>query len=857
MDMRKSFILLFLLFLPFSSPAAVERVVLENGLRVVLCRDPSRPVVAYQIWVGTGSADEAEGEAGVAHLIEHMIFKPTDAHPQGVARLVEGLGGRINAFTSYEYTVFHLAVRSRFHLQALRALADAVLHPRFDPEELSREKEVVLEEIRMGEDQPRRRFHRRLWRTAFRVHPYGRPVIGYRDTVSRLRRDDLLRFWRKWYVPPNMAVVAVGDFQTEEVLREVQQLFGGMRGSPPTRARPKEPPQKTPRAFVQGGLEEYYLALGFHIPDIHSPDFYPLEVLGDVLASGRASRLERVLKEQKGLVTSVYAYSFLSRDPGLFVIGASPVPGRAVETLGSLLEELRRVATQGVTVEELQRAKKGFEAAFLYDRETVQGEAETLGYFETILGDARRVSDYLRGIREVTPEEIRGVAARYFRRESLSLGLMSPRGQEVEVGDLLALTSELAPSEGLKRTVLPNGITLLFLRDPSLPIVGMTAAFLGGLRYETAEKAGLSQLLSRVLTRGTTYRDALKLAEEVEGLGAQMRAFAGRNSFGLELKGLSRDFRKLLEIAADVIMNPTFPERELEKARQEQLSALRRQREDLTWRAFTSLRSVLYEGHPYGMNPLGTEETVKAISREDLVEYWRDYATPRGMVLAIVGDLSWEEVRAEVERAFRDFRREGAVPPKVPRPKRPKAPLRKEILYGEGEQVHMIMGFLGASLKDADRYPLEVLGAVLGRRGGRFFRRLRDEMALGYEVFFFVRNDLDPGYLGAYLATSPEKVPRAIEGMKEVLQELLRKGLLEEEVQEAKAYLLGNYELDLQGVLNLSSSMALNELYGLGGDFFRFYPQRIEAVTPAEVLEVARRYIDLDAYALVILSPSR
>ncbi len=847
-----------LLLLPLRVGAeGVHRLVLENGLRVVLVEDHSRPVVAYQVWVGSGSADESEGEAGVAHLIEHMIFKPTQAYPQGVARLVEGLGGRVNAFTSYEYTVFHLAVSRSHHLEALRALADAVLHPRFDPSELAKEKEVVLEEISMGEDQPRRKFHKRLWRRAFSVHPYGRPVIGYRKTVSSFKRQDLLSFWRRWYVPDNMVVVAVGDLSSSEVQAEIERLFGPLRGRAPRRVRPREPFQRSPRALLErGASREYYVDLAFHIPDVKSPDFYPLEVLSAVLTSGRSSRLVRRLKEERALVTSVYSYAFLSRDPGLFVVGASPVPGKVREALDGLLEELRLVARKGVDPEELARAKKGLETSFLYDRETVQGEAETLGYFETILGDARKVAEYLKGLKGVTPDEVRGVARRYFRREGLTLGLMVPGGEGPSEEELLRYAARLGEEGGLRRCRLPNGATLLFLRDPSLPLVGITVAFEGGLRYEEEGKAGLTQLLSKVLTRGTGSRTALEIAEEVDALGARLSAFAGRNSFGIEAEGLSRDFSRLLELVAELVMDPAFPLEELDKAKAEQLAALRRQRDDLSWRAFQAFRSFLFRRHPYRLNPLGTEETIEGISREDLLRYWKAYAVPPRMVLAVVGDLEWEEVRKEVQRAFGPFSGKGVPPPSVPKEQRPKAPREKRITYGKGEQAHLVLGFLGASIRDEDRFPLEVLGAVLGRQGGRFFRRLRDEMALGYEVFFFVRCDLDPGYLGAYVATSPEKVAKATEGIKGLLREVLERGVTEREVEEAKRYLIGNYQLGLQGVLSLSSTVALNELYGLGGGFFEIYPRRIEAVTARQVAEVARRYIDLQAYTLVVLSPS-
>ncbi len=838
----------------------IQRLILPSGVRVVLEEDHSRPVVAYQIWVGVGSADERPEEAGIAHLIEHMTFKGTDKFPQGVAAFVEGLGGEVNAYTTYDYTVYHVVMGSTFWKEAADALIDAVLHPRFLEEELQKEKEVVVEEIKMGEDDPSRTLHKLLWRRSFSVHPYGRPIIGSVESVRGFGREDLLNFHRKWYVPENMVFVGVGDFSSKDLIERLKVLFAEAEGGIPERQRGEEPPQMVLRTLLERGpWKERYLGMAFHVPALSSPDLYPLELLSALLTEGEASRLQRSLKGERGLVTSIYSYSFMSRDPGLFVIRATLPPGKVREGIKGICEELARIAEEGVGGEELRRAKTLLEADLTYEKETVQGRASSLGYFEALWGDARKEKEYLEGIRKVRPEEVREAARRYLSIKNLTLALLVPYEEEIsteELSDLVAPLTEVVKKAEVRKLSLENGATLLFLEDRTVPVVGIWVVFLGGLRYETPSKAGLSQLVAEMLTKGTESRTFHQLAEEVDRMGAYLKGFAGRNTFGVEAKGLSKDFPRLLRLVADVIINPSFPEEELQRAKERQLAALRRQRDHLLRRTLQLFRETLYGDHPYGLNPLGTEESIAGITRDDLLDYYQRFALPQNMVIAIVGDLNWPDVKALVRKDFEEFIGEGFSPPMVPRPHREIGIRRKEVPYGKGDQVHFVLGFLGTTLTDEDRYPLEVLEAALSGQGGRFFVKLRDEMGLAYAVDFFARCDLDPGYLGVYMATSPEKLERALVGVKAILEEVTLEGITEEELERAKRYLIGNHEVSLQGSLAMASTLALNERYGLGWDFFKRYPQRIKEVTLEDVLRVARRYIDMESYTLVILEPS-
>jgi zinc protease len=847
--------------------AEMTRSRLENGMRIVLQEDHAAPVSAFQVWVEVGSADEGPTEAGISHLIEHMIFKGTNERRAGeLAGTIERYGGRINAYTSYENTVYYVVITSRFQEEGLKVLADAIQHPSFDAQELAREKEVVIEEIKMRDDDPQSALHRALFKNSFQRHPYGRPIIGYAAQVNGLSRERVLGYYGQWYRPRNMVFVGVGDFTASRLLSRLKELFNAPDHPLPARRRPQEPLQRSFRPLLmQKAIKERYFALGFHIPSIQDKDTYALDLLAACLGQGESSRLQQELRIKQGLVSSIYAYAFTPRDPGLFVIGGAFQPQAIQQGIEGIAWELSRIKEAGVTEEELRKAKVMVETAFIYDRETVEGEAGKLGYFEMIRGDATRERRYLQEISRVGRAEIQAVARRYLRRENLSLCVFVPEGEKEAVdsrtlGLIVALLDKEPPTiqetQGLKKIVLANGATLLFKEDHSVPVVGIAAVFLGGVRFEKSQQAGITRFLSEMLTRGTELHTATQLAREVDSVGATLETFSGRNSFGAQAKGLSKDFAQLMGLVTEVIATPSFPPEEVEKVRAEILAALGKEKDRVQSRTMRLLRETLYKRHPYRLNILGTEETIGGITRQDLMRYYLHYVLPQNLVVAVVGDVPWEEVRASVGDALQGLRRAPCAPPPIPQEHAKRGIRKKEEVAREKEQLHIALGFLGTTLHDRDRFPLAVLEAALGRQGGRFFTQLRDREGLAYMTAFFVRSDLDPGYLGVYLATSPRKEAQALQGIERILREVRDTGISQTELEQAKAYLIGNYTIGLQGPLALASTMAFDERYGLGGDFYQRYPQAIEQVTRADVLRVARRYITLDSYALITVRPS-
>lgn len=849
-----------------------RKIQLKNGLNVILEENHSAPVVAVNVWVKTGSACEQEGEYGLAHVHEHMVFKGTKRRDVGeIARVIEGDGGDINAFTSFDETVYFVAIASRFLPTALDVLSDAMENATFDPDELTKELEVVMEEIRRSEDSPARVLSEKVFSTSYSVHPYKRPVIGTKQSVNSFTREGVINFYNKWYSPSNMVLVLVGDFNAEEAINQIEDTFGKIKARPvPECVISKEPEQKEIRTFVlDKNIQEGYFSLAFHIPDARHEDSAVLDVISNILGGGESSRLYRRIKEENGLVTNVYAYSFTPKHPGLFGVGGTVEPEKSKEALSEIIKETYRLKYEPVSLEELSRAKINIESNSIYAKETMQGQAQKLGYFEVEAGDYKYEDEYLDRISQVSPEDIIRVAKTYFNNQNLNAGILFPTGKVVlnqkeieEVADeaSVAIEQELSPmtteqSDKVSKVILDNGITVLVKENHSVPLFAARAVFLGGVRYEDENTNGVSNFVSETLTRGTQSRSAEDIARGIESIAGDVTGFSGRNSFGVTVEALSRYFAQAMDIFADVIVNPSFNPVEIERARRDIISKINREQDDPVRTTINYFLSTLYTVHPYRFNVLGTPETINRINREDLVSFYEKYARPENMVIAIVGDVNEKEVLREVEKHFGKMKKGQLSAPDI-KPEAPPLDIRTKVVdQKEKAQTHMIMGFRAPSLKDPDQYPIEVLNAVLSGQGGRLFSELRDKKSLAYTVTSFLTAGLEPGFFGVYIGSAPDKQDDAIAGIKEQLARILKEGITEDELKRAQNYLVGNFEIGLQQNSAQSGKMAFDEIYGVGWDEYKRYPEQIFSVTREDVKRVANKYIDLDKYTLAIVKP--
>lgn len=423
-----------LFFISLSEAGLKEQVfetVLPNGLKVILLENHKAPLVTFQIWYRVGSRNEAWGKTGLSHVLEHMMFKGTEkVGPEGFSRIIQENGGNDNAFTSRDYTAYFENLSADRIQVAIELESDRMQNLLLREEDFRTERMVVMEERRLRtEDNPSAILSEQLVATAFQIHPYHWPIIGWMEDLARLTLEDLKAYYQTYYNPVNAFLVVVGDFKKEDLLPRIEKAFGKYpKGIVPDQNKDKDLPQiGERRIFLKKEAQFPSIVMGYHVPNLREPDSYVLEVIATILSGGKSSRFYQNLVREKRLVLDVDAdHSLLSRDPSLFYLSADLLPGKeVVEVEKALEQEVERLKKEPIGERELEKAKNQLEASFLFGQDSIFYQAMLLAQHEIVLG-WRAIDDYIPNIRRVTPEDIRGVAKRYLIPDNRTVGILIP-----------------------------------------------------------------------------------------------------------------------------------------------------------------------------------------------------------------------------------------------------------------------------------------------------------------------------------------------------------------------------------------------------------------------------------------------
>ncbi|HQK92013.1 MAG TPA: pitrilysin family protein [Armatimonadota bacterium] len=833
--------------------------VLDNGLTVIVQEQHASPVVAVRFLVGTGSAYEGRYlGAGLSHLVEHAIDGGTPTRSRtDIQKLIESIGNASNAMTEYDTTQYYITTSAPCWSQALEVLADYVLHPTFPEEIVQQEQGVIRREMAMSDDNPADRAWDLALETVFLVDSSRHRILGYPALFDALTRDDLVAYHQDRYVPENVTIVVAGDVTTADVIDRTRELLGSLpRRALKAVARESEPPQTAPRrrTIVDPDLDTAYLIMAYRSIDLLHPDLYALDVLSYVLSQGASSRLVRTLRDEQSLVSHIETHSYTPpRRPGVFAVEAMVDPANLVPAEAAIADELLRCQTEEVTPEELDRAKAQKSAELVFARETVEGLASQLAFDYYATGDVRFSERYVEGIRRVTAEDVKRVAATYLRPEALCVALLTPT--ESEASQEAVGAPSAAP---VQKVTLDNGLTLLLGEDHAVPMVSVVSATLGGLRAETRENNGICSLTAQTMLRGTASRSRVQIARALEDVGGHLEVSSGRNSITVTATVLAQNLDTALDTVGDVLQHATFPEQELAAEKQQALEGLAQEQDDAFAASERLFLPYVYTRHPYGMEPSGTPESVGGLTREAVVSLYDQLVRPERTVLALYGDFDATAARAAVEKAFAGWAR-GDHAFVAPEPERPLAELRSATLTRPQGQTMVMFGFPGPRLADDDFYVREVLDAMLsgkGLPGGPLHNTLR-ERGLVYMVHAWSADGLEPGHFTIVAATAPETADQAKAAIEEVVMNFLSTVPSESDLAAGKQMCIAEHTLSLQQLSSRAQEAALNELYGLGFDRSAHYAERIQEVTADDILRVGRQLLDLKHCVTVVVGPER
>ncbi len=793
--------------------AGVKRLVLDNGMTVLLKEDRSAPLVAIQFWVAAGSIHEDDHlGGGLSHYLEHMIFKGTETRGPGqVSKEIADAGGEINAYTSNDRTVFHATMPADRWLVGLDVLADAVFNPSFPEDEWEREREVVLREVDMGEDDPGRVINRLIWESAYRVHPYRVPVIGWRDILVTMNRNHLVDYHRRHYSPDNVILSVAGDRSLDEMEAAIREHVSAIPRTPRTPVLvPAEPPQLAERSLRKtGAYEVTRIAWVFHTADLADPDTPALDVLASAAGSGRSSPLVRRLREERRIVHDVDAWSYTPMDPGLFGVTAECEPDLEEEVVAALREEVARWHTEPFDAARIEQARREVLVQAIQNLASVGGQAGFMASGEFYAGNPRHIETYLEQVRLVTPEDLVRVAGKYLRPENGSWAILAPAAEaapapeRAEAGDL-----------HVQLHTLPGGLRLIVREDSRLPMVHVAAVMGGGLLAEAEGQAGVSQLAAELLTRGTSRQSAAELAERLESRAIDLSSFSGRNSYGLVSSGLSEDLPLLLETLAECLLDPQVPEDELEKQRALQLAALRRELERPMTHAQQMVRDAFFWGHPYRFSTQGDPAAVAALRREDVLAHHRRLLGTSNLVLAVFGDVRTEAVIAQVEQAFAELPALTAPEwPALPPP--PAEPVRADKAL-PFKQTVLIRAWPGIAAGDPREDAVSVLMDALSGLSSDLFIEVRDKRGLAYYTGATHFSGPVGGLFLIYAGTSEEGLAEVETQIQAQVERLRADGPRNDEVARAVEQLLADLARARQNNGSLAQQCALDELLGLG-----------------------------------------
>ncbi len=869
-------------------PRKIHDATLDGGLRLLARESHLSPIASVQIYASVGSADERPGEAGLAHFHEHMLFMATYTRSVGgVAGYTLGAGGRINAYTSFDVTCYYATVPIEGLDVALDVLTDVVQHSIFDPEELAREQEVVIEEIRRSEDTPSHVLSDLTFHEAYQQHPYRAPILGTAESVESFDRDRVLGFFRHWYAPDNLTVVATGDFDAARLEDQVAALFAGARPAGSRRQRPAEPRHQKLRCAVRRrDFETQRIELTWPSARFRDDDATYLELLSFILGECESSRLIRRLREQDALVDRIDSSSYTPFDPGLFTVALDSDEARSRRAVEAAIAEVERLRHEPVSERELERARANFLATEHFERESVSGLASKLGSFQLLAGDHALEDRYFELLRTATAEDLMRVAWTYLSPEQLTATALVPdrrsdtldaealesavwqglSAQAAPVRDLGAVHARGRSAQGASRPArrdsrpsiesysLDCGASLHVAPRCEVPVVAARAAFVGGLLAERESNAGLGHFLAAMWTRGTQRLGAADYAAAVEDLAAEIDGFSGRSSQGVSLEVTSDKLGPALDLMTDALLAPRFDEVEIAREKRETLAAIERRSDQLASQAFLLFGQTEFEHHPYRLPMLGHAATVEAITRDQVEAHHQALVRGGSLCLAVAGDVDPDALAGDLSERFAAL--PGGSTPGLEAEEEPRAAGPREVeLRKDRAQAHLVVGYRGLRVDDDDREVLEVISQLLAGQGGRLFLDLRDRQGLAYTVSAMNVEGLAPGYFAVYIATAPDKIDEARRGIFEHLDRLIQTPPSEEELEQTRRNLAGNYVIDQQRAAARAAHMALDGLYGLGPAHYLAYPERIAAIGCEDVLRVARRIIDPDAYTLALVRP--
>jgi zinc protease len=857
---------------------------LANGLEVYVKPVPGAATVTTMMAYRVGSSDEAKDHTGLAHYLEHLMFKGTEKlMPGDIDRLTLRNGGANNAYTDTDLTVYHFDFAADRWEPVLAVEADRMRNLRIDEKhEFELEKGAVVEELHRDEDAPWDLEHKKLMPLLFDGGPYGHPVIGEAEHVQNATAEVITGYYNKWYHPNNAVLVIAGGVEPRKALELVHKHFDAIPAAKlPDRRQPVPVTRTQPaRLEFESKFTVPRMIMAFNGVKIGDHDDLVLDVVSEILTGGRLSRLYQKLVEQEELAVEVTGSHTAGRYPGFLEIDIGVQPGgdrAAIEQM--VVAEISKLIRNPVSEAELKRAIRMMIADQIFTHESVHELADSLAFAATV-ADIEYVRKYIDRISAVTPADIQKAAAKYLDPNKRVVvwsvppeekGNGKPQRQVAGAGESSKAAVKLgraarkfraeeakAPTnlDAMQRVVLPNGLTVLLLENHRLPIVTAAAEVRQAHLMEDEAKIGVAELTGRLLSEGTDKHKAAEIADVIESVGGDL-AFTAE---GGTVRVLSPDRKLGLSLLTECLSRAQFPTDAFEREQERLLSDIDDAMDQPEKAAADMFRAMVYGKHPLGRPPLGVYEAVEKMEREDCIAYHQRLYAPNNVTLSIAGDFDSKQVIDELTQMTSEWKRADLTPGKWPDVKRGGKMKQRLISIPDAAQLQIIIGHVGVRRANEDFYKLLVMDHILGTGPGftdRLTSRIRDREGLAYSVKGEITSTagLEPGVFAVAIGTQAKNLRRVRDEVLEEIAKMRDEPPTEAEVADAKNYLLGSQPFVMAKNETIVALMTAIERFGLGSHYMEEFRKNIEAVTAADVQAMAKKYLDPSRIILVAAGP--
>ena len=853
---------------PSTSGNDTMLVRLKNGLTVYIIRDSRFPLVCTRLFVGTGSANETAEQAGISHVLEHMVFKGTEKRPKGqVARDVESLGGYLNAATSFDKTWFITDMPAKHWKTGMDVVKDMAFHPSLDPAELEAEKDVIVSELKGGDDTPTHRLFEDLQVAGLAHTVYGRPIIGFEKTIRAVTADDLRAYIRTWYQPQNMMLLVAGDIDPKAVLAHAEELFGDLKNDtilPEPAPVQLEGAAGGPRVEVTyGPWNKVYLGIALPAPALGDQRSIDLDVLAYALGGDGTSQFYRKYRYEKQLVDSISVGNMSLNRAGLFYMVAQLDADKVEPFWQEFTRDLAALDAGKITPDVIERARFNYEDGMDRASETLDGLTSWKATVQFELGGPQGEANVRHALAAVDSARLRQAQDLWLRPDQVRVRVLAP--EKAKLPDLDAILQRNWPAPAVERQKaaaaaekvgkreivdLGQGRTVILQPDRTIPYVSLEILRPGGNALLKPADQGLAQLTAATLTDGCGTRDLDAMERFVAERAASLSASAGVQSFTVSLTGPARFNADYFALLGDLLHKPTFAEKDVRRQADTLKAALVRRQDNPMSFMGSRINGFLFPGgQPYGFDGLGTAENQDRFGPGDVQAFWKQQ-NAQPWILSVAGDFDREKVLA--------FARSLPVPtaPAVDVPQ-PTWGVDKRLplsLPGR-QQAHLLLAFHAVPLDHPDAPALMLLESVLSGQSGLLFNKLRDEQGLGYTVTAFYRSLPEAGFMAFYIGTTPRNLDVARQGFSGIIKDIKTDLLPAELLAKGLNRMEGSYYRGRQSLGARADEAASERLLGQPQDFQKRLLEKAAKVTPEQLREVARKYLLVDKMYEVTLLP--